>query len=123
VGDVVRAPSAFVGAPLRVEHWTHALHQPALATAALLGREPAAPTTPPYVWSDQHGARIQFAGHRVDGDDMRVVAGDLGDLRFTAVFERAGRAVAALSVDQPREFGRWRRGLSAASEVSPQLVR
>jgi NADPH-dependent 2,4-dienoyl-CoA reductase/sulfur reductase-like enzyme len=121
-GDVVRAPNAFVGAPIRVEHWTHALQQPVLAATALLGGDPVAPTAPPYVWSDQHDARIQFAGHRDDGDSMRVVAGDVGGLRFTAVFERAGRPVAALSVSQPREFGRWRRSLVGAHEADPRPV-
>jgi NADPH-dependent 2,4-dienoyl-CoA reductase/sulfur reductase-like enzyme len=119
-GDVVRAPHPFVGGPIRVEHWSHALRQPALAVAALLGGAPVPPATPPYVWSDQHGARIQFAGHRIDGDVLRVVAGDLEDLRFTAVFERSGHPVAALSVGQPREFGRWRRSLLPA--VGAELV-
>lgn len=113
-GDVVRAPHAFAGEPVRVEHWTHALKQPAVAVAALLGTDPPAPAAPPYVWSDQYDARIQFAGHRRPGDVLRVVAGVVDDLRFTAVFERAGSPAAVLSVSQPREFGRWRRQLVPA---------
>jgi NADPH-dependent 2,4-dienoyl-CoA reductase/sulfur reductase-like enzyme len=113
-GDVVRSPHAFVGEPIRIEHWTRALSQPALAVAALLGEDPAPPTAAPYVWSDQYDARIQFAGHRCTGDMMRIVAGSLEDLRFTAVFERAGRHTAVLSVSQPRDFGRWRRSLAPA---------
>lgn len=125
-GDVVRARHPFVGAELRIEHWTHALHQPAVAVSALLGGTPAPLAAAPYVWSDQHGTRIQFAGHREEGDAMRVVAGDLDSLCFTAVFDRVDRSqvshqaddasstqrpVAVLSVGQPREFARWRRML------------
>ena len=73
---------------LRQEHWTHALQQPSVAVATLLGASavPARPT-PPYFWSDQYGARLQFAGHRRPDDEVEIVEGDLGSRRFVAGYQ------------------------------------
>ncbi len=84
------------------------------AVAALLGTTPPASAPVPYFWSDQYGARIQFAGCRRQGDDVRVVEGSCADRSFLAVYERDGRPVAVLGVDQPRLFTRWRRQLRTA---------
>jgi hypothetical protein len=82
--------------------------------ATLLGA--AAPPPPlPYFWSDQYGARIQFAGSRQPEDEVRIVEGDPADRSFLAVYERAGQAVAVLGMNQPRLFTRWRRQLRAAA--------
>jgi NADPH-dependent 2,4-dienoyl-CoA reductase/sulfur reductase-like enzyme len=110
VGDVVLAPDPFTGRRTRVEHWTHALHHPDAVVAHLLG-QPAPTPRAPYVWSEQCGSMIQLAGERREGDSMRVEDGVPGEGPFTATFHRAGSLVAVLSVDQPREFGRWRREL------------
>ena len=113
-GDCAIAWSPTAGSHRRVEHWTHALEFPATAVATLLGA--AAPPPPlPYFWSDQYGARIQFAGSRQPGDEVRIVEGDPADRSFLAVYERAGQAVAVLGMNQPRLFTRWRRQLRAAA--------
>ncbi len=112
VGDVTRAPHAFVGATVRIEHWGHAMSQPALAVAALLGGQPVAPTAPPTVWSDQYDAHLLYAGHRGDHDVMEVVDGDLGSDAFTVLFRADGAPRAVLSVNQPRVLGRVKRTLA-----------
>ncbi|MEX5720873.1 NAD(P)/FAD-dependent oxidoreductase [Geodermatophilus maliterrae] len=119
VGDCASTWSAEAGRALRSEHWTAALEQPVTAVATLLGEDPAAPAPVPYFWSEQYGSRIQFAGSRRDGDVVRVLEGDPAERSFLAVYERDGRPVAVLGMDQPRLFTRWRRQLRAAEPAVP----
>ena len=118
VGDCAAAWSVPVGRNVRIEHWTHALEQPATAAATLLGGAPPVACPVPYFWSDQYGARIQFAGSRREGDVLRVVEGDVADRSFLVVYERDGAPVAVLSMNQPRLFTRWRRQLRSAVPAS-----
>jgi NADPH-dependent 2,4-dienoyl-CoA reductase/sulfur reductase-like enzyme len=114
VGDCAAAWSASAERHVRIEHWTNALEQPATAVATLLGAGEPAPTPVPYFWSDQYGARIQFAGSRREGDVARVLEGSCADRSFLVVYERDGQPVAVLGVNQPRLFTRWRRQLRSA---------
>ncbi len=111
-GDCAASEGLDGGDPTRTEHWTHALEQPAVAVAALL-RGPAAPAYAgvPYFWSEQYGVRIQFAGVRHAGDEVRVVEGDPDARSFVAVYGRDGLVSGVLGVDQPRVFTRLRREL------------
>jgi NADPH-dependent 2,4-dienoyl-CoA reductase/sulfur reductase-like enzyme len=112
VGDV-----AGVGGH-RAEHWTSATQQPRVAVTKLLaGRTAETAVTVSYFWSDQYGARIQFAGRCRDGDTVRITEGELSDGApaeggFLARYERDGRATAVLAVDRPRPFMRARRELA-----------
>ncbi|MGY1593641.1 NAD(P)/FAD-dependent oxidoreductase [Geodermatophilus sp. SYSU D00708] len=114
VGDCAAVWSAAAERHVRTEHWTHALEQPATAVATLLGAGEPAATPVPYFWSDQYGARIQFAGSRREGDVARVVEGSCADRSFLVVYERDGQPVAVLGMNQPRLFTRWRRQLRSA---------
>jgi NADPH-dependent 2,4-dienoyl-CoA reductase/sulfur reductase-like enzyme len=114
VGDCAAAWSPTAERHVRIEHWTNALEQPATAVATLLGAAEPAPTPVPYFWSDQYGARIQFAGSRREGDVARVVEGSCADRSFLVVYERDGQPVAVLGMNQPRLFTRWRRQLRTA---------
>jgi NADPH-dependent 2,4-dienoyl-CoA reductase/sulfur reductase-like enzyme len=112
VGDCAATWSTYAERHIRIEHWTNALEQPATAAATLLGAgQSSAPAPVPYFWSDQYGARIQFAGSRREGDIARVVEGNCADRSFLAVYERDGQPVAVLGMNQPRLFTRWRRQL------------
>ncbi|CAM5362636.1 NAD(P)/FAD-dependent oxidoreductase [Streptomyces purpurascens] len=116
VGDV-----ACVGGT-RAEHWTSATQQPRAAVTNLLaGRTVETATALPYFWSDQYGARIQFAGRRTDGDTVRITEGELSDGApaeggFLARYQRDGRTTAVLAVDRPRPFMRARRELAREAE-------
>ncbi|GAA2559049.1 FAD-dependent oxidoreductase [Streptomyces levis] len=118
VGDVAR-----VGG-VRAEHWTSATQQPRVAVTNLLaGRTVATADAVPYFWSDQYGARIQFAGRRGDGDTVRITEGELSDGApaeggFLARYERNGRTTAVLAVDRPRPFMRARRELTRETAVA-----
>jgi NADPH-dependent 2,4-dienoyl-CoA reductase/sulfur reductase-like enzyme len=112
-GDCAMSFNRYAGRALRAEHWTHAFDHPATGVATLLGRPAPERPAVPYFWSDQYGVRIQFAGHREDGDTVRIVEGDTGQRSFLAVYERDGRPVAVLGMNQPKLFTRWRRQLRA----------
>ncbi|CAL9383520.1 NAD(P)/FAD-dependent oxidoreductase [Streptomyces sp. enrichment culture] len=118
VGDVARLGG------VRAEHWTSATQQPRVAVTNLLaGRTVATADAVPYFWSDQYGARIQFAGRRGDGDTVRITEGELSDGApaeggFLARYERNGRTTAVLAVDRPRPFMRARRELTRETAVA-----
>jgi NADPH-dependent 2,4-dienoyl-CoA reductase/sulfur reductase-like enzyme len=118
VGDCAATWSVRAEQHVRVEHWTNALEQPATAVATLLGAGDPAPAPVPYFWSDQYGARIQFAGSRREGDVPRIVEGSCADGSFLAVYERDGEPVAVLGMNQPRLFTRWRRQLRPSVATS-----
>jgi len=118
VGDCAATWSVPAERHVRVEHWTNALEQPATAAATLLGTGEQAPTPVPYFWSDQYGARIQFAGSRREGDVPRVVEGSCADRSFLVAYERDGEPVAVLGMNQPRLFTRWRRQLRSTVATS-----
>ncbi|MCX4992378.1 MULTISPECIES: NAD(P)/FAD-dependent oxidoreductase [unclassified Streptomyces] len=112
VGDVARVGGT------RTEHWTSATEQPRVAVGNLLaGRTVTTFRSLPYFWSDQYGARIQFAGRRRDTDTVRIIEGALdeggpAEGGFLALYERAGGTTAVLGVDHPRPFTRVRRELA-----------
>jgi NADPH-dependent 2,4-dienoyl-CoA reductase/sulfur reductase-like enzyme len=114
VGDCAAWFDAAVDKHRRVEHWTGALERAALAVQALLDSDSAAqPLKPPYFWSDQHGVKIQFAGHSAGHDRVEIETGDPQEHNFLAVYYRGEDAVAVLGMNQPRLFTRWRRSLAA----------
>jgi hypothetical protein len=57
--------------------------------------------------------KLQFAGHRAEGDVPEVIEGDLTEHRFVVVYRRAGRPVAVLGLGIPKVFNRWRKQLGA----------
>ncbi|MEU8794001.1 FAD-dependent oxidoreductase [Streptomyces sp. NPDC048643] len=120
VGDVAQVGGG------RAEHWTSATEQPRAAVANLLAGRTVETARPlPYFWSDQYGARIQFAGRRHSADTVRIVEGDLDDGApaaggLLALYERGDRTTAVLSVNRPRPFMRVRRELArTADPVEP----
>lgn len=123
VGDVARVGGT------RTEHWTSATEQPRVAVGNLLaGRTAATLRSLPYFWSDQYGARIQFAGRRQESDTVRIVEGALDDGGpaqggFLALYERAGRTTGVLAVDRPRAFLRRRRELASGEDPVGRAAR
>lgn len=112
-GDCTSSYNSFAASVLRQEHWTNAMAQPAAAVATLLGRPGPDRSAVPYFWSDQYGARLQFAGHAVAGDTVEVIDGDVASRSFAAVYRRSGVPVATFAMSRPKTFGRWRRELRA----------
>ena len=119
LGDCAAWFEPRVGRHVRVEHWTSASDRARTAVRTLLG-SPSPPVRQPYFWSDQYGARIQFAGHALAGDDVTVEQGDPGEHRFLAVYRRAGHPVAVLAVDLVGPFAKWRRQLETPPPAQPE---
>ncbi|MBU3867080.1 NAD(P)/FAD-dependent oxidoreductase [Streptomyces sp. 4503] len=118
VGDVARLARPGTARTVRAEHWTSGMLQGAVAARNLLAGSTVEPFEAlPYFWSDQYGARIQYAGRRAPGDTVRIAEGDPADGGgFLAVYERDGITTAVLGVDRPRPFMRLRRELSRAPQ-------
>jgi NADPH-dependent 2,4-dienoyl-CoA reductase/sulfur reductase-like enzyme len=120
VGDCASPYRRYADRPLRLEHWTNALKQPATAAATLLGRPAvvSADHEVPYFWSEQYESRLQFAGHQVEGDEVEIVEGDVDSRNFLAVYRRAGEPVAVFAMNRPRPFGKWRRELASRATAA-----
>ncbi len=84
----------------RDEHWTGALERPAVAVRALLagagGIGKFLPAATPFFWTEQHGVRIELAGHPSDADSVQVEEGSRTGRDLLAVYRRAGEPVAVL---------------------------
>ena len=122
VGDCAAWFDKASGGHRRIEHWTGALERAALAVQALLDSDALEqPLKPPYFWSDQHGVKIQFAGHSAGYDRVEIETGDPQEHSFVAVYYRGDAPVAVLGMNQPRLFTKWRRSLAApASKPADQ---
>ncbi len=105
-GDVARWPNALFDEEMRVEHWTNAAEQGAIAATNLVhlaaDESLEAYAALPFFWSDQFEHRIQFLGRSAADDEVRVVAGSVADAKFLALFGRNGRLHGALGVNAPR---------------------
>ena len=123
-GDIARWPWSDGGAPnsgasVRIEHWTNANEQGALAAMNLLaelgGGEPTPFVTVPFVWSDQYDRRIQIIG-RLSGDhDVEVAHGALADGSWVALYGGAGHLQGVLAINQPRKLMAYRKLLMAGA--------
>jgi NADPH-dependent 2,4-dienoyl-CoA reductase/sulfur reductase-like enzyme len=112
-GDVARWPNPRYGEQMRVEHWTNAAEQGALAARnALLSSAGGLATAydpVPFFWSDQYDARIQFLGRASGDDDVRIVLGELTERRFVALYGRHGRLRGVFGLSMPKALMSFRR--------------
>jgi len=108
-GDVLRWPNGMfkdIEPTMRVEHWTNAAEQGAIAAQNLLAtlrNEPMQPySAVPFFWSDQFDARIQFLGRAFATSTVDVVAGSVADGRWCAMFSTNDRLTGVLGVSMPK---------------------
>jgi len=118
-GDIARWPNPqFAGALMRMENWTAAAEQGAVAAHnAIHPDEPKPYKTVPYFWSDWYGSRIQFVGV-TDAEEITVVEGNLAeDGRIVALYTQNSKLVGALTVNRQTEIMKYRgmimKGVSA----------
>lgn len=112
-GDAARWPEDS-GRLVRTEHWTGAREQASVVAHNLL--HPASPRSyrsAGYVWSDQHGVKIQHVGRSGTDLPARVVptSDGTGQL-FQHLLD--GRVVGATAFDAPRDLLTVRRLLTPA---------
>jgi 3-phenylpropionate/trans-cinnamate dioxygenase ferredoxin reductase subunit len=112
-GDVARFTHGASGESLRIEHWSNAVEQADAAVRRLLEGPSAPPyAAVPYFWSDQYDAKIQFVGRTRGADAMRVIEGGVATKNLVAVYERAGKLCAALTVNKPASLIKLRRAIA-----------
>ncbi|MEM1333643.1 MAG: FAD-dependent oxidoreductase [Actinomycetota bacterium] len=111
-GDVLRWHNELYDEEMRVEHWTNAAEQGAIAAKNLLADlgggvgEAYAPV--PFFWSDQLNLRIQFVGRAAPDSgapvDVEVAGGSFEDGKWLALYgdPESGRLRGALGVNAPR---------------------
>jgi NADPH-dependent 2,4-dienoyl-CoA reductase/sulfur reductase-like enzyme len=97
----------FAGDVTGTQHWDAAVRQAQAAARAMLGLDPPPPALPSF-WSDQYGLRIQYVGDATGADGV-AIDGEPELRDFSAVYTTAGRPVAALAVNRPRELPALRR--------------
>jgi len=106
------------GTLLRLESVNNANEQGKSAATALLGT-PRPFTGAPWFWSDQYDCKLQMAGLSA-GADQTVVRGSTDTPPFSVFHFRAGRLVAADTINAPREHLLVRKLLDAGLSPTPQ---
>jgi len=94
VGDIAAAEHPLLGTRIRTEHWANALNQPAVAAAAMMGKDGARYDELPYFFTDQYDLGMEYVGHSV-GYQRVVTRGDIGGREFTAFWLGADDIVLA----------------------------
>ncbi|MFI9848632.1 NAD(P)/FAD-dependent oxidoreductase [Nonomuraea sp. NPDC051941] len=120
-GDVARWPHThFGGETVRIEHWSNANEQGAVAARNLLaGAENAQPFVDvPNFATHVHGARIQTAGLPHLADSASIATGSPEEDRFAVAFTRDGVPVGAVAVNSPKDLIKLKRAI-AAREMPP----
>jgi NADPH-dependent 2,4-dienoyl-CoA reductase/sulfur reductase-like enzyme len=105
-GDVLHA---------RLENWTAAASQGAVAARHAVGGDVAPWDDVAYFWSDWYDRRIQMLG-TADAEEVRVVhpggTGEAVASGFLALYRRGDAVVGALSIDRPRDIMKFRRRIA-----------
>jgi 3-phenylpropionate/trans-cinnamate dioxygenase ferredoxin reductase subunit len=103
---------------LRLESVQNATEQGKSAAAALLGQERPFTATP-WFWSDQYDKKLQMAGLSA-GSDQHVVRGDMVGGSFSLFHFRAGKLIAADSVNASKDHLLVRKLMDAGVSPTPQ---
>ncbi|SFL26711.1 NAD(P)/FAD-dependent oxidoreductase [Methylobacterium pseudosasicola] len=121
-GDVARFPHPLYGGRrVALEHWSHAAMQGIHAGQLLAGAKPESPYAAlPTFWSTQGDVVVKSAGLTEGADAVAFTQGEPGSGRFIAVYGRAGRCIAAVSVDSARWLPAHAEMVAAGAPFPPQ---
>ena len=117
-GDVVTWHNATFDRLMRLEHWSSAAEQAAVAVKHALGDESATYETVPYFWSDLYERRVQFVG--VPATDELYSISD--DRSRVALYRQGDQLAGALTIDQPRLTMKLRRLISQRADFSAGIA-
>ncbi len=124
-GDVAHWPNPHDGdALVAVEHWGNAVAQGRTAARNMLAPGPDAMVAHDHLadfWSQQFGLTIKLVGLTAGADSFAVVRGSMAERRFLAVFGKAGRTVAAASVDSARWLPAYRAAILQGAPFPPLI--
>lgn len=121
IGDVARWFNPRYDDEMRVEHWTNAREHAAVAAHNIV--HPHAPrhaSTVPFVWSDQHGTRIQHVGDP-DLTAVDIDAVELSDSSRVFTYSRGGFTVGATGFNAQGALAKIRKQL--VDQRAPSLDR
>jgi NADPH-dependent 2,4-dienoyl-CoA reductase/sulfur reductase-like enzyme len=122
VGDVARWPNLLFDETMRVEHWTNAMEQAVVVAWNIVNPEsPRAYAPVPYVWSDQHGLRLQIVGRPRPGDEVSIIEDDPANAVLVAVYARQGRLSGGFALNAPARAIALRRSLAARASLKHAL--
>ena len=100
-GDVARYPELRLGTTVRIEHWVVAQRHGQAVARDMLGL--GAPFRDvPFFWSQHYDVTLAYVGH-ANTEDVIEVAGSLRKRNATAVYRRAGRVVAVVTIGRDRQ--------------------
>ncbi|MFE6103562.1 NAD(P)/FAD-dependent oxidoreductase [Streptomyces laurentii] len=120
-GDVARWYNPLFGRTMRLEHWTSAAEQGAVAARnALTGGPREVCATVPYFWSDWYGNRIQFLG--VPDPDGTELFGDPDGHRYVALYRSGDRLGGVLAVNRKADIVKYRKLLRQGTSWSAALA-
>lgn len=121
VGDVANMPSPVPGAPegdrIRLESVNNAIEHAKVAAYSLMGRSEEYAGIP-WFWSNQADMKLQIAGLST-GFDTTVLRIDAAKGKFTLLYYRAGRIIAADCVNAPLDFMAVKSALAARKSIDP----
>ncbi len=112
VGDAARPHHDGMRRRLRLESWTNAAVQGALAAQAIHGARPRY-TTAPWFWSEQFGRMVQVAG--MPRPDLLLMSTEDGD-RPLWRYGQNGRLAAVIGIDRAKDVRAASRLLTADLE-------
>ena len=116
-GDVCHWVSELFDGRLRLEHWTSAAEQGALAARNALDPANAKPyDTVPYFWSDWYDSRIQFVGESAADDVVIVDEAQWENGKLLALYRRGDRVIGALTVNRPALIMKMRRMIAKGAD-------
>ena len=119
IGDVALHPNRFSGTgPVRLESVQNAADQGRLLAGRLMGKAKPYDSVP-WFWSDQGDLKLQMAGLST-GHDQVVVRGDPAAGAFSTLCFKAGRLIAAESVNKPADHIAARRLIQANAPLTAE---
>jgi NADPH-dependent 2,4-dienoyl-CoA reductase/sulfur reductase-like enzyme len=123
VGDVVRMRDTERGTFERAEHWTNAVEQADVAAHNVLAvtEDQIAFRPAPYLWSDQHGERIQVIGRTQGSDVEEVLRHATHPHRVLSLFGTNGQFSGAAAIGMPRPVARLRPLLATPTDFATAL--
>jgi hypothetical protein len=106
---------------ISLEHWANAVEQAEVAAHNMVSSQ--ADRWPhlsiPLFWSIQFGVNIKSVGVPTFADEVVVTQGSVPDHRFVAAYGYRGRVTAAVSFNNAKWLGHYRRLIETAAPFPP----
>ncbi len=123
-GDVARWPHPlypYDDQLLAIEHWGNAVEQAATAAHNMLNPEfdYRQHTYLPTFWSSQFGFNVKSIGLPTVADEVIITQGSFGMRRFTAVYGRQDRTVAAVAFNASQSLAGYQEMVEQAAPFPP----